>query len=382
VTFRPSLSVGWRYSDNVTYLATEEDGSFSDTRTQFGLNLPVQRQTERSSTGFAYNTWVNRFQEFSELDNLDHNLVLRHQRDASERLNFSLRANYTRTQDQARLDVREDEDDPDAFLAPRAQRESYGAGFDIEQRVSRRWTWRGSALGSRWEYGRIPDYDPSDPASLADRSSYGAGVGFRHERSPSSTIGVNYNYRFYELDSSIDERVHAIDVSWRRELGRRSNVAVAVGAAHRSRDSSSEDLGVPEDSTQLVGTFTARREFDKVALSVGLLHVPSSGGGLPGTATNSMLNVALFGQNMKRWSWRTGVRYARRKSTSSQFATRQTGSAGASVERYFLEVAGVRLSGRFVRQFETEADDREAEFYEVGLYTVWYPLGRTRLGGR
>lgn len=380
--FNPQLAVEQAYNDNVRFVGEGDSGAAggdSDSVTRLSAVLPVVREGKRSTLHFSYSPSFERHQDLDELDYDSHFLSLGLNTSTSRRSKVSFLSTYARTQMQGRPSSL---DEAELFLTGRTNRELFRADLTHGKQLSARWSFRGGLNYGESRFDDIKDFDPAAPVPLEDRTDYGGTVQLGRAVSEKTTVGLAYGLQRFELEprettgTSTDETVHSLTFTVDRTVSRRMTLNAAIGGFRSTSDPETAD----DPRTGAQANLGLTRAYRSMALSLDASHRPSSGGALAGTSTDSALGLRLNGAALEPWSWSVSSRLARRDPTNDDEEPVHSVAAGGSLERGFARVLALRLSADYVDQTSDEPL-LEARYYTAGIGLVWYPLGRTILGG-
>ncbi len=379
-TFNPSITVGGSYTDNIEHAATEET---SDSASRIELDLPVSRQWDGGGMEFYYRPSYIQQSDQDDFDRDEHRLGFSTTTVIDRRTNWGFSAAYSKTQTQFSPTISEFEPiDDDQFTANPTDRDSLGASLSLARTQSPRWNWQASLDWNQVDHELIPGVPASalGDSPVEDRSEYGGSFGFSRSLGRGASLGLQYRHRRFDLDVSGEEDSDSLSVTWNRTVSRTLAFGVSVGAFKSTGEASDgTDLATDDDErTGAQGSFSLTRSFRASRLVFSGSHEPTSGSNLVGTSTNTDAGLTYAGTR-RLWDWSVSGRYGLREPADSSSDDLKNLSAGASIERFFQRQVGVRFGAAMTDQSGSGAADRSAFSVDVGF--VWYPLGRTKLGG-
>lgn len=360
-TFNPSVAIEQGYSSNIQYAGSAAD---SDTDRRIAVEIPYERETPKSKLRLAYRPSYIRQKEFDILDRDEHRFDLRWNGDLTRQNRLGVVANYTHSQAQGSP---EQLDDPNLFLTQRTDRDLGRLDVTFTRQQTARWTWIVRGSGETFQYAPIVE-DSTDPGP-EDRVEYGATARLMRTLSRTSSLGVRYDYRRFELDRSGDDDNNGVGVTYETRLARTLSLSATLGGFVSRGDT------LPDGENRgLYGEFRLNRGFERMRLEVGALHRPSSGGAIGGTSEQTSLDVALVSANVRHWRWRFAPSTARRKPNTGGETIYGYGGNG------FIER---RLGPQFSLRLRTNWYDQNTRdsVFETGLAFLWYPWGGTALSG-
>lgn len=370
--FNPEVSLEQGYTDNVGYNGT--DGT-SDSVTRLGLLLPVVRTWPTGNFDFSYAPSAERFADTDSLDNEAHRLRFSLRNQPTRRSNLNFDTSFESSQVQGRVASL---DGADLVTTARTERDLLRAAFGYGTRISTRWAWNGNLDYADSSYDLIDDFAPG-LVDVEDRREYGAGLQISRELSTTTSVGVGYRWQRFDLDLSGEETVHSLSATLQRTLSRVMELRAALGGFTSSGDALAAP-GEDDSRSGVQASLGLDRTFRTLRLGLDLSHAPSSGGSLGGTSTDTAFGAALSPTNTGNWSWSTAARLALRDPAIDGEEDVRSVAFEGSVERYFARMLGMRLRAG---QVDQSSDDpaRDARYYSATLGLVWYPLGRTAIGG-
>lgn len=363
--FNPSIALGSGYTDNVTL----QDGADSDRVDTLEVTFPWERETRRARFRAQYQPTFYRYRDAEALDRDDHRFDMNWSSQLNRRTRASLFGSYSQTLEQGTPFL---PDDPDLYLTPRAERRRARVVLRLSRQQTERWGWDADLSGYALEQDVVEDLAPPGTV-LEDRSTLGASLRGRYRLSSRSQVGARYGFSRFDLDQSGEEDAHRMAFTYIREVARRLELEVAVGAFR----STGTAAGVDEERTGATVEVFLTRSLKDWTARLDVAHEPSAGGSLDGTATRTSVGLLLRSSGRAaRWIWRFAPRIARRDPTDETLPTLDTYGVRAQLERKIGWRYGVRASGDWFDQ-----EDRDA-VTNVTASFVWYPIGATELGGR
>ncbi len=379
-TFNPSLTVGGSYTDNIEYAATDES---SDTASRIELDLPVSRRWDSGSMEFYYRPSYTQQSDEDDFDRDEHRLGFNTTSVIDRRTSWGFSAAYSKTQTQFSPVISDlDPIDDDQFTFNPTERDSLGASLSLARTQSPRWNWQASLDWNEVDHEPIPGVPASVIADspVEDRSEYGGSFGFSRSLGRGASLGLQYRHRRFDLDLSGEEDSDTLSITWNRTVSRTLEFGISVGGFKSTGEAADgTNLATDDDErTGAQGSFNLTRSFRNSRVVFSASHEPTSGSNLVGTSTNTDAGVTYAGTR-RLWDWSVSGRYGLREPADSSSDDLENLSAGASIERFFQRQIGVRLGAAMTDQSGSGTSDRSAFSVEVGF--VWYPLGRTKLGG-
>ncbi len=370
-TFEPEVRADAVHSNNVYFLPGENEPR-ADWFARLGLFLAVRGESARGPWALNYEPAVLRYLEESELDRWEHRASLNGETRAGRRTTLAYGAAFTRTYTQGGSGSLEPQD---LLLVPRAELDVLSASVSARREIARRWTWTGELLGSDLDYAAVGE----DTGLLEDRRSYGAALEFERSMSPSATFGIEYRLLRSELDATGDENDHI--VAFTSGLGISENtILTVVGGAFLRAISSEEDSELDERDQRIGahGRVALDHVMREAMLHVEAAHVPSTGGALAGTSTDTTASLGWSGSHLDRWLWTTSARWARRRPTIEGEPILESMGAGAESEWRPHPRLGWRLGGDWLRQTGGESVGLDGSFVTVRVGMTWYTRGSSR----
>lgn len=370
-TFNPRVILEYVYSDNVTFVGSER---IPDDGVRLQLDFPVQRTTKRSNFRFVYSPVFTKFSTFEELDNLGHKLDTSLDYTVSERSSWGLAASYRRTQVQADPDSTED---ADLFLTPRDQRELLGGMVNFQHELSARWQGTIGVAASSSKFERIEDFEEDDGLfPREDKKELRGDIGINRAMSRKTRFGASYRFRSFEQETLTDETVHAVTLDLAHQPSPQWSLRFSIGPFSRERDVVIEE--VDERTEGVFLDFGVTRQFRAYNLDFTARNYPSNGGSIPGTSTNSLVQLTLAPTTTGKLLWSAIARWARREPTIETESVIETAQIGGLFWYRFSKLFGTRFGLYYVDQSTDGAGSFTGFVFRGGIGLVWYPLAGTR----
>jgi hypothetical protein len=380
IRFDPQIGVSASYTDNA-FLANDSEAAQSDLVAGLGITLPLSREFEHGSLGLSYSLNFDRFQDFDELDTLNHRLGFSFSTQTSSTSAFDLGLGYSRNEDpfasQAGEPVQVDDFDDPLFIVGRrleVEQGTAGAGF------SHQFSTRGSVqLFAGYSATRSDEVDGDDAVGdVEDRDSIGGGVGLSRALSEHTSLDLVYGISGFDLDVSGQSLSHSLGVGWSREVEERISVSFQIGAYYRDRvveTVNADDTTVEDDDVGFQGSFALNKTLQRYALGLSASHQPSAGHILVGTSTDTQVAFSLSPLYTERWYWSTSLRYGHRDPDLVDDNPIESFQAGVSLGRSLGRKLGLSLSGDFITQDESNADLYDVVAMRARLSLSFRPLG-------
>lgn len=375
LTFDPSAALTYNYTSNITFV--EEDGR-SDYFWRLRLLFPVVRTTRNGSVSFAYSPQITSFQDVSELDFVGHRASFGVVQRLSPRSSLGFNAQYSLTQDQGDP---ESILDPDLFVFPRVDQEKGQVSLDYSYDPTVRWGWGFNILAADWNFKPIDDFeqDPEPELVLEDKQEYRFTVRTSRRISPRSTVGISYRYQMFRNKESLDENVHGVSFNTNYSIKERLTTDFRLGVFRREFEDPPDATLEPREATNgISGTLGLTRNYRRIGLRFFVTHTPSGGGTFRGTSDNTVAQFLIRVLENRKWSFNSSLRWARRDPTELEQPTVDSYSIRFNMGRTIFRVNRLTLSLSYVSQ--TAGGDR-TDIAGANIGGVWFPLGRTRLGG-
>lgn len=377
--FYPALALGTRYTDNVYYALSGVQNDLkkvSDVANRLEIALPLRRESPTRSFEATYEGSFEKYREIEELDNDAHDIGLSFTWNRGPSSHVGLAASYARTQaqgDPSSLDPAE------IILSDRTNRDLYSMSVRGGGGLGRRYQWAGSAEASRYEFEAISGA-PTPVGPIEDRDRRHAGIGIRRLITRATSVGLGYGYERFVLDVSGTEENHSLDLSVKHELNRDYTVDGEIGAFRRvtTVGGTKQSFG----GVDLQGTFGLRRALRRLDILAAAERIPSSGGALEGTSTDTALALTLRGKPLRAWRWGYSTRYALRDPSTAGASTIRAVAAAGSVEWFVLRSMGLEFSADYVTQDGADVPELNGSYAEGELRVVWYPRGIEHLQTR
>jgi hypothetical protein len=386
--FNPSIEVEQIFTNNAD-IGVEGEAE-SDSVTRYSAELPVSREWRRGSWFFSYSPGYEVSRENDDLDHDTHELRFNLATEPSRTSSLAFNLSASRTQYDPQPELIEG---TDVFLTRRTDRDLYFAGvsYGVDDLGGGRWSWTADADVFRAEYDEISGLEEDDSAPEPQgRTAYGAGFQLDREVSRRTAVGGRIEVNHFVLDEtddafaeSEDETAYAATLTMRRELSETSGWRAGLGVFATSTDDAGPGDPAELDDDGEVGiqaSASYSRELRSVRLSLGASHRPTAGGALQGTSTDSAVTLGLSGRFQRKWKWNWSMRGAHRNPRDDDPSVISL-ATGGGFERFFARVLGFTVDADWSRQ---EIEDFEEETISVvrgAIGLVYYPLGRTQLGG-
>ena len=166
--FYPQVHVSASYTDNAFLSSNESDQDQSDVYYTLGFALPLARDLEHGSLGLFYGVNLERFQDFDELDNLNHHLYFSFSTQTSSTSAFDLGLGYSVNEDPfASQDTGQIEVDGSSTIRC--------SSSDADSSETRRQSTSVSTSSSRHEgrFSSSPAIRPTDPDEIDSDEALG-----------------------------------------------------------------------------------------------------------------------------------------------------------------------------------------------------------------
>jgi hypothetical protein len=378
--FEPQIHVSASYTDNAFLSSKESDQDRSDAYATLGLTLPLARDLEHGSLALSYSLSLDRFQDFDELDSLNHQLGFSFSTETSSTSAFNFGLGYSLTedpfgsQDSQQIEV-DGLDDPLFIVARRLESQHATANIGFSKQLSERGSLEFFAGYSANRTDEIESDEVLD--DVEDRDGIGGGVGLTRMLSPHTSLGLQYGIQGFDLDVSGQSLTHSLGVGWSRAVQERSSVSLQVGAFYRDRVVvmvNEDDTAVVTDDIGIHGTFGFSKTLQRYALGFSASHQPSGGQVLVGTSTVSEATFSLSPLYTERWFWGVSLRYGHREPDLVDQNPIDSFQGGASVGRSLGRKLGLSLNGAFVTQNENQASQYDVVALRTSLSLVFQPL--------
>lgn len=394
VLFQPELFVGGSYTDNALLVGEQENETAIY---RMGAIFPLTRIYPGGRFTLSYAPIYERFEDFDELNNLNHRANLGWSAKPSKRSTFGLRARYARIQDDRAANLRR----PVPFLRKPLSRELAAADLSFGRRFAQRWNWSGGVGFSNWSLDPIeeeptpeieeeptPEIDEDLTRDFEDRQEARARIGLSWGQTPGFKVGGQYAVRRFDLDVSGEETAHLVSLTVDGTAKDRFKLSFGVGGFLTEGDSDEPDIADGTDASDdsddsdrgAQGWLTLSRTFSENTLILTLSHRPSVGGTRLGTSELSTADLGIHGSTGEVWYWGLFGRYGRRDPRLTQGTEIEIFGGDGYVERRFQKVVGLRLGAGYAKQ-SADIPEQEGDVFRGNLTLLIYPLARTRLGG-
>ena len=376
-TFEPEVRAEVGHSDVVYYVGEEPR---PDWFAVGALLLPLRGEGPRNRWELSWEPAAFRHREMAELDHYEHRVRVAAESVRREGTSFAVAAGWQRSQEQG---------DPtstlagDLFLVPRSELDTSSFLASLRRERGARLVWNVEARAADSNYTPLPDPEADlPPVVLEDRREVEVAAGLSRLVSRATEVGLECRYLRYELDVTGDENDHLLSVTTRRRTSERTTVEGRVGVFRRELEPS-ETVEVPGDTTEagIQAAIGLEHATAQGRVSVTGSHGPSSGGGLAGTSTDTVVGVRWGSARADRLRWGTGARWAMRDPTIEGDPTLRSVGAGGDVEWLPKPQIGLRLRADWVRQSGGDAIARNGSFLTASIGLHWYPLGATSRRG-
>lgn len=378
--FHPKVDIERSYTSNVRYAGATDDED-SDWSTRMRLTLPLHGTWAKGTWGTTYSPSFVRYDEFTVLDDNEHRFWMQMVATPDRTTELFLSAEYIRDQVQARP---ESQNPSDLFVASRTDRQMYGLTFRSVKDFGAEWKWTSSLDGAKYNYSAIPGFDADETGGVSeDRAEYGASVDVARIVSQSSTVGLEYDFRRFELDVSESKNNHLLGATFSRTMGRDYTMRGRLGVFYRTGETvSTSGTETSVSDSGLQGFFLLQRAFREHYLNLTASYLPSSGGALEGTSTDTALRVGLGGAPGRAWRWHAFSAFARRDSADPELDGLRSVSGGLFLEWSLGRWIELRLEGNALDQSGSGTAELNTDYYVAGVGLVWHPAGRDPGAGK
>jgi hypothetical protein len=365
-TFNPRLSVGRTYTDNVRY--TAEAPEDSDAYTSYSLVLPVTTTTPSSTFVFSYRPVFNQFDDFGDLDHLEHVVDLSANTQVSRTTTVKYGLDFQDTQSQNYPLAGEGAQE--SLLYYRTERRLFGASVGIDRSLTPNWSGDLSLDVQHVEIDQISDFPAAIPLDeLGDRRRVGVAVGGSRKLSGGRSAGFQYGVDSYDVDNRPSEEIHRLRGRFSGQPTRLLAYALSAGASYRS----------DREDTSAEASASVSRTFKRGALSAGVGHQATNAGVVPGGNTSTSASISYGDAGGDNWSWSVSGRWVDRSSDDPGDADVENVSGGFSVRYRLGDIGrgtvvngmGLRLSARTVSQTSSDTE-LDASYHKASLAFVTY----------
>ena len=377
VSFDPVLTVSAERTDDVLASAGGAGlaGDQSDVALTLEARLALLRRTPRSEVSLIYHPFYEAYQDYGELDNTSHRLLLGWTAQLSRRSEWEASLSYSRVERQ-----RVDFDNPaqDLVVLPRTTLDTFAATAQLRQAVSQRsrLLLYASLAGNRYDSGQTTGI------ALADVTTTSAQVGWEFDLSSLAVAGVSfYGSRLDEGFRGQRDVLRLLGVY--RRATENSSLTLSAGVAKTTVNDPGE--GIPadvqiEEPTDPVASLSLQRTFRRRGqVQIDLYRDVSSSSGTGGASLSTGGFVALRVPTGRWSSFALFSRYDRREPQQGQIVAFETRTVSYRTEwsvafgpRWYLVTAGER----FDQSSDEQLLDRNYTIWSLGLR--YSPLARGR----
>jgi hypothetical protein len=340
------------------------------------VTLALSATTPRSETTFSYRPFIERYDEYSQLDNTSHDLSLGWSWTASRRTEVDATVGWSQRERQRLLF---DEPDLDLVALPRTRFESLRGTFGTRVRSGRHGEIRFQLRHTSSSYDDEAVASDADLLRLTDSSSTGGQVSFDYLLSARKRLGLSVGAD--RADSGFRGELDTYRASgtygWtgRGEL----TVNLRLGAAWTSvRDPGVDPSGDPlpeyDDQTALVGGIDVSGRVSRyVTLTAGVDRDITAGSGVSG-AVESLSGFAACDIQLRRYSrlLLTG-RYAQRDEVDRVEAAPSADGRAADTSSFRAEWRAA-LSRSWQLVLSAERFDQDSDSQDEDILTVDYTI--------
>ena len=290
-------------------------------------SFPWFASSRKGLLSFTYSPRLDRYQDFSALDNTGHRLVASLETTPTPISRLNVSASFTQTQDQG------DPTDPEAdiLISRRTERRRGSFGVSYRNRLGGRFLWGFSTSYTALSFKDIEDFDTGDTTPIVDREALSGSLDLLRSLSRTTSLGVRLGYGQFELDVGGKEESREVGLILEHAVGRSTQLALGLGIFESEGDAALGPGGSPNDTRDgSQGFLTLTRQLRKIELSLTGRHSPASGGTLDSTSTDSSLGFYVGGEASRRSTWGVSTRYTRREPTDEDLAIVETAALGLS----------------------------------------------------
>lgn len=375
--FHPELFLDQAYNSNM--LTQPEGEETSDFITRVGVGLPVHRNWRSGSLSFEYLPSYEWYRDNEDLNHDEHRLRFGVAAAPARRSALDYDLAWSRTQPQGTI---EDAETGDLVLVPRSEQDLVSTSLRFNREFSQKMSWRAAAEASRTTHTLLED-PAADPTTggLEDRSQYAGLLGLDRAVSRKDRFGVEARWDLYDLESSGEEDVAQLFLTWTRAVPESYDLSFRVGSFRRESDPG--EIGPPlEESDESGVTYAASvaKLFPRSRLGVSANHGPSAGGAIVGTSTNTTAALTWAGSPNPRWDWALNSVYTLREPTNPDVPEIETLGGGGRVEWRPGRRAALRLAASYTER-TTDDPTMDASVFVGTLSVVWLPRGPERPSG-
>jgi hypothetical protein len=366
IQFLPSIAAETTYTDNLEYGGV---GSSSDAAYRLSLDLPVSKVWSTGQFEFRYNPRLFRFRDEGALDHTDHFATMSIADQLSEKSNLDFTTSYLRTQSQGLFTSL---DDPSLILTERVFRDRIDANLSYSRQLRPTWTW---SVGGG--YGTVENDQISGFAgglgggSVEDRDQLSASTSVSKKISKRSDVGIDIRFQHNDLEVSGEEEVHAFNLSYGHQLSATESLSLVAGFFQTN----TEVVGADDRSGAFIRA-NYNREFRRVGMALFGGHRPTSGGNLPGTATDTNVGVSISGVGSNIWAWDVTAAGTRRDPADSTSPEIESTGLSGGVSWAIHPNVGLRMRAGSVQQSVDAPMTTDIDVFNVSFGLVWFPRGQ------
>ena len=366
VQFLPSIAAETTYTDNLEYSGV---GSSSDAAYRLSLDLPISKVWSTGQFQFRYNPRLFRFRDQGALDHTDHFATIAVQDQLSAKSSLDFTTSYLRTQSQGLFTSL---DDPSLVLTERVFRDRLDADVSFSRQLRPTWSWSVAGGFGTVDNSQISGFGGGlGGSSVEDRTQLRASTSVSKKLSEKTDIGVDIRVQHNDLELSGEEEVHAINFSYGRQLSATGSLSLLAGVFQTD----SQVTGVADRSGAFIRA-NYNRDFRRVALGMFGGHRPTSGGNLPGTATDTNVGVSISGVGSNIWGWDVTAAGTRRDPADSTAPEIESTGLSGGVSWAVHPNVGLRIRAASVQQSVDAPMTTDIDVYNVSLGVVWFPRGQ------
>jgi hypothetical protein len=368
--FDPRLGLTYFYRSRVNYFGEQ---ARDDSSARLTLTLPVITDFKTGSLRFAYQTSFEKFEEFTELDDLGHRLRLDIGWQPTYRSSLNLGATYTLRRDQfdtTSLDTTE------LVAFRQLSREQLSANLGLSRRLGKRWSANLAGRVSGWRFENYVDVPPEVPPDTEDRRELQGGFGAQRSLSERSSLGFSFGARLFDLDLSGRQDAVSASLVYGREIIDKSSISLRIGGFRMETGQFIDDE--QETRTGVQGSLSINRQFRRVTGTLLAGHAPNVGGARIGTAVVSYFQLGLSDSYFRNWGWSIQSRLGYRDPNDPNVVVVQTWATRAGINVKAHEYLGLNFGLTWADQLKGEAEAGD-EFFRVSASLVWHPFGWTKL---
>lgn len=369
-SFNPAIRLLALYSENVDLVGNTGE---SDTSLRLAIDLPLVRETQRTSWTLAYTPHIEQFDRRTDLDNVAHRFGLRARHQVDRRSSLGFDASYSLSEDQGQF---EDPAFSDLVLVNRVERRYLESRLEYEQR-GRSLDWSVGGTFTDSSFDEIAEVG-APVADLEDRTRVAAFVEGLRRGSRGVGVGFSVEIQQTDLERSGDETAYLLGALIGGSIEDRYRWRLRVGAFRRSGDTVDATGATSEEGVHF--NFEATREARRHRLRLRASHAPASGGALSGTSTDTRLGLSTSVPFADDWSWQLGIAGKRRDPTDPTRMTVESFTLGTGLAWDLQRL--LSLEARIDHVEQNSADPTRKASYARGSFgLVLYPLGRARISG-